>query len=80
MTKSSNSPTIYLKDYTVPPYLIDKVDLDVELGEETTTIKSHLYVTANAASDNVPPDLELMGNSLKLKSVHLNGNLLNKDQ
>ena len=34
-----NSPqTTYLKDYKPPPFLIDKVDLEIALEEEWSTV------------------------------------------
>ena len=43
-----NSPqTTYLKDYTPPPFLVDKVDLEIELGEEWSTVKARLCFRSN---------------------------------
>jgi len=42
--KPSNPQPIYLKDYQVPPYLIDKIELDVRLEEEITKVKSRMEI------------------------------------
>ena len=44
----NNSPkTTYLKDYTPPPFLVDKVDLEIDLGEEWSTVKARLSFRSN---------------------------------
>ncbi len=73
---NTNPHAIYLKDYKVPDYLIEKVDLEVELGEEFTLVKSHLMVRVNSAAQHPAKDLVLDGGGLELKSVALNGKLL----
>lgn len=79
MTKPE-APTIYLKDYQVPDYLIDKIDLEFELGETSTLVKSHLIVHANPESKNRNKDLVLLGDGLELKSVALDGKKLDAKQ
>jgi aminopeptidase N len=78
--KNANPPQINRADYAVPPYLIEKVDLDVELGEDVTVVTSHLIVKANPLADAVPADLELMGDALQLVHVKVNGKLLKKNE
>ena len=46
MTTATETPTnapktIYLKDYERPAYAFERVNLDFELGEATTTVTSH---------------------------------------
>ena len=41
--------TVYLKDYTPPPFLIDEVDMRFELGEESTLVTSTLALRRNPA-------------------------------
>jgi aminopeptidase N len=43
----SNPQPVHLQDYLVPDYLIEKVDLEVDLNEGFTIVKSHLTVIAN---------------------------------
>ena len=41
---------VYLKDYTVPPYLIDQIELHIDLNDDATIVKSHMRVRHNRAS------------------------------
>ncbi|HSW68894.1 MAG TPA: aminopeptidase N [Gammaproteobacteria bacterium] len=75
----TNSPkTIYLKDYKVPPFLIDKVELEFHLEEEFTTVKSKLTMRQNSSSSD--SSLKLMGEELELQSIALNGKSLSPAQ
>jgi aminopeptidase N len=65
--------TIRRVDYTPPPFLIDTVDLDVELGRETTGVVARLAVRRNPASVATPPDLVLDGKKMDLVSVSVDG-------
>ena len=47
--------TIRRVDYTPPPFLIETVDLDVELGQETTGVVARLAVRRNPAAATSPP-------------------------
>ncbi len=67
---------IYLKDYKVPVYLIDKVELEFHLEEEFTTVKSKLIMHRNPADVVSGHSLTLMGDALELESITLNGKLL----
>ena len=69
--------TIYLKDYTPPPFWIDKVNLHFELGEESTTVTSLLKIRRNG-DDSEP--LELNGQDQTLNWVKLNGQMLDDGQ
>jgi aminopeptidase N len=79
MMKDANPQVINLRDYTVPAYLIDKVDLEFNLGEEYTLVKSHLKMLKNPES-KVKTPLVLMGDSLQLESIKLDGKILSQDQ
>lgn len=68
MTKAEPQ-LIYLKDYQTPHFFIEKVDLEFELGEATTLVKSRLQIHANPA--NPSKNLLLKGEALELKSVSL---------
>ena len=65
--------TIRRVDYTPPPFLIDTVDLDVELGQETTAVVARLAVRRNPASATKPADLVLDGKKMELVSVRVDG-------
>ena len=68
----SRNETIYLKDYTPPPYRVERVALRFELDPETTR------VTANLKLHNNPHvvgtgELELYGQEMALESIRLDG-------
>ena len=65
--------TIRRADYTPPPFLIDTVDLDVELGKETTSVVARLAVRRNPAAVSQPADMVLDGKKMELVSVQLDG-------
>ena len=69
-------PTVYLKDYTPPPFLISTVDLDVDLQSDIARVTATLAIRRNpkAADLNVP--LVLDGDELELESVALDGTQL----
>lgn len=58
---SDQPEVIYLKDYKVPAFLIDKTELRFELGEETTLVKSRLQVRRNPQSRSKSTVLALHG-------------------
>ena len=67
-----NSPqTTYLKDYTPPPFLVDKVDLDIELGEEWSAVKARLYIRSNPEFKGKNSTLVLDGQNMKLHEIRL---------
>src|SRR5919204_1328453 len=61
--------TIYLKDYTPPPYRVDEVDLDVDIRDDHALVRARLAVRRNAGSS----PLVLDGEELQLISVSLDG-------
>ncbi|GAB6140416.1 aminopeptidase N [Methylosoma difficile] len=68
----ANPNTIYLKDYTVPPYLIHDVDLNFNLDEENTRVIARLTLSRNPASNSKDNALVLNGENLSLIRVVLN--------
>jgi len=68
--------TTYLKDYKVPEFLIDTIDLEFELEEDITKVKSQMHFTKNSASDYTGSDLILQGEKLILKSITIDGEIL----
>ncbi|MCF6188402.1 MAG: aminopeptidase N, partial [Desulfobulbaceae bacterium] len=68
--------TIFLKDYTPPPYLVDSVDLRFELDPASTQVTATLQMRAGVAN---PGPLALAGEQLELLSVHLDGASLSED-
>ncbi|MDO8973936.1 aminopeptidase N [Reyranella sp.] len=75
ISKDMTTPpgTIRRIDYTPPPFLIETVDLDVELGKETTGVVARLAVRRNPAAVSRPADLVLDGKKMGLVSVRLDG-------
>ncbi|WP_287881305.1 aminopeptidase N [Aquitalea sp.] len=67
----------YLKDYTVPPYLVDRVDLKFEIEEAQTRVHSRLVVKRNEKSAALG-NLWLDG-SATLLSLTLDGERLSSD-
>ncbi|MCW8889028.1 MAG: aminopeptidase N, partial [Sedimenticola sp.] len=65
--------TIYLKDYQPPEYLIDQVQLEFELGETETRVRSVLHIRENPASEQAAGPLILHGEQLELISLTLDG-------
>ena len=77
----NNSPkTTYLKDYTPPPFLVDKVDLEIDLGEEWSTVKACLSFRSNPAFEGYNSTLVLEGQNMKLQGIHLDNIQINSNQ
>ncbi|CAI9291170.1 unnamed protein product [Lactuca saligna] len=65
---------IFLKDYKLPDYYFDTVDLSFSLGEETTIVCAKISVVPRV--DGVAAPLVLDGIDLKLISIKISGNEL----
>ena len=65
--------TIYLKDYKKPSFLVDAVELDIQVYADYTQVGATLKMQRQTAGD-----LVLFGRDLKLKSIILNGNELSE--
>ena len=70
--RETSPQTIYLKDYTVPDYLIRTVDLNFNLAEENTKVVSRLTLSRNPDSQTGDVPLILAGENLTLISVVMN--------
>jgi len=68
--------TIYLKDYRKPDYLIETVNLEFDLDETHTRVKSLLTVVCNHDKCEGIHALVLNGRDLALKTVKLDGQAL----
>ncbi len=68
--------TIYLKDYQPPAFLVDRVDLDVDIRDDHTIISATLAVSRNPAGLERDAPLELNGEELELLSLALDGRKL----
>ena len=79
--KTQEPRTIYLKDYRLPPYLIDRAELDIHLAPNATEVASRLSVRPNdAAGKAVRGALVLDGEKLELIRIALNGRALEKGE
>ncbi|WP_305909289.1 aminopeptidase N [Methylomarinum sp. Ch1-1] len=78
--RDANPQTIYLKDYSVPEYLIHEVDLNFDLGEEHTVVVARLTLQRNPQSQSPNQELTLMGEDLNLLGVELDGTALHAQQ
>ncbi len=75
-----NPRTIYLKDYRVPAFLIDRTELHFELGEKATLVKSRLSMRRNPACEHQDAPLCLHGDDLQLRRLVLDGVTQTGDQ
>jgi aminopeptidase N len=66
---------VRLKDYRVPDYLIDKVDLDVKLHRTATRVAARLSIRPNPKG-RPNAALILNGDGLVAKKIALNGQIL----
>lgn len=67
--------TIYLKDYQKPSFLVESINLDIQVYDDHTIVDSTLVMKRQATGA-----LVLLGRDLELKSIQLNGELLTVDQ
>lgn len=74
--KTTQPPTIHLKDYEVSNYLIDQVELDVSLHPERTHVTSKLKIRPNPAYTGRDKKLVLDGENLELVSIKQGGKKL----
>jgi aminopeptidase N len=73
--REAQPPTIYLKDYQPPAFLIDRVTLDVDIRADDTIVRATLAVRRNPAAARHDAPLDLDGDELELVSVAVDGAL-----
>lgn len=76
MERVDNAPRAKVKslaDYTPPTFLIDTVDLDLDLRDGETIVTAVLKGRRNPEGDSASGVLELDGQDLRLVSLALNG-------
>ena len=73
---SSSSITIYRQDYSVPPFLVDHIDLTFDLGPSVTQVKATTRLRHNPESES--HDIVLYGEALELVKIVMNGKTLAK--
>ena len=75
--KDAAPQTVYLKDYEVAVFLIEKTNLTFDLGENKTSVVAELTVARNAAGEDPSDSLVLDGSiGLDLQWVKVDGKLL----
>lgn len=75
--KDAAPQTVYLKDYEVAVFLIEKTNLTFDLGENKTSVVAELTVARNATSEDPSDSLVLDGSiGLDLQWVKVDGKLL----
>lgn len=75
---SDSVKTIYLKNYTVPDYLIEETHLKFELFDNFTMVHSELHIKRNPANKSEAfPALVLNGQELELLTVAVDNVVLN---
>lgn len=68
--------TTFLKDYTPPSFLINRVELTFKLNENLTQVNSRLAITRNSISENKNKPLVLQGENCELIFIKLDARLL----
>jgi len=71
---------ILLKDYAPPAFLIETVDLDIELFEDHASVRSRLAISRNPKAADSNASLVLDAEELELESVALDGRSLATDE
>lgn len=70
----------YRRDYTPPAYRVDTVELDFDLGADTTRVRSRLEIRAAVDGNGAPPPLVLDGEALELIGIALDGRPLGEGE
>jgi aminopeptidase N len=71
--KTDTPRPIRLEDYRPSAYLIDTVELDINLHPAETTVAARLAIRANPSHRGKPGALKLDGENLKLVSIEIDG-------
>ena len=70
--REPQAKAIHLKDYAPPPFLIERVTLDVDIRADDALVKATLGIRRNPDSRAKDAPLELDGDELELVSLLLN--------
>lgn len=73
---ASRNSEVRLADYKVPDFLIDHVELDIDIRDDHAKVTSQLKVRRNPKSRTMRAVLVLQGEAQKLLSVSVNGRAL----
>lgn len=78
--RDAQARTIFLKDYTVPSFLIEKTELHFELEETQTRVSSKLLIRRNPELvGNNQASLQLDGQDMVLESLRIDGQELSPE-
>ncbi|PIQ62253.1 MAG: aminopeptidase N, partial [Bdellovibrio sp. CG12_big_fil_rev_8_21_14_0_65_39_13] len=69
--KEGTPQTVFLKDYSVPPYLVDSIDLDFRLHLTETVVTAETKLSLHPDLKGQKPALFLNGEGLKLNSISI---------
>lgn len=72
--RTDTPPTIYRKDYAVPSYLVDTVEMGFDLTPARTIVATRIVMHRNPASTE--QDIVLYGEEIELLQLRLNGKTL----
>ncbi|MGE4349200.1 MAG: hypothetical protein AB7D28_05510 [Candidatus Berkiella sp.] len=70
--KTNQPNAVQLSAYTVPDFLVENIDLNVNLYDEKAVIRSVMRINRNQMSGKHQRPLILNGETLKLLSIKLN--------
>ncbi|MBK9130923.1 MAG: aminopeptidase N [Gammaproteobacteria bacterium] len=74
--KTDTPHPVLLKDYTPPPFLVDRIELDVDFRPDEARVTTTLAVRRNSAVRAAGASLTLDGDELETISVSIDGNPL----
>jgi aminopeptidase N len=78
---TSSESTVYLKDYSPPPFLIPQVELDIDLiSAEHARVKARLAVRRNPAATRPTADLGLDLDEVSVESVAIDDGIVAADR
>ncbi|MHB1201794.1 MAG: M1 family aminopeptidase, partial [Acidithiobacillus sp.] len=79
MTARSPAPlVIHREDYRPPRFVVDTVDLDIQLDPELTQVRARLHLRRQSDADDQP--LRLCGEGLTLLEIRQDGQILARDR
>ena len=75
MSDPTQPVEVFRKDYRPYPFAVERVDLDFDLGEEDTVVRSRIELRRTGSADDA---LFLDGEELELRSVRIDGTALDE--
>ena len=73
LSPSVDNPTIYLKDYTQPDFMISKISLDFQLDKLSSLVTAQMQISRASSHSR---GLKLDGEKLKLLELKIDGRVL----